>query len=117
MLPQQSGFDRQDDLRIIVDRPENANGARGGVVYSNGEEQGMDPDPRVVFMGTPEFAVPPLAALLRAGYDVAGVLTRRDSASGRGQRIEESPVKQFARAENLLIQQPGTCENRTLWPR
>lgn len=71
----------------------------------------MDRSRRVVFMGTPEFAVPPLVALLRSGYDVAGVLTRRDSASGRGQHLEESPVKQIARAENLLVQQPDTLRD------
>jgi len=68
----------------------------------------MEPSLRVVFMGTPEFAVPPLAALLRAGYDVVGVLTREDSPAGRGRRVEESPVKQMALAEKLLIQQPRT---------
>jgi methionyl-tRNA formyltransferase len=68
----------------------------------------MGTSPRVVFMGTPEFAVPPLAALLQAGYDVEGVLTREDSLSGRGRKVEASPVKQFALAEKLLIQQPHT---------
>jgi methionyl-tRNA formyltransferase len=59
-------------------------------------------------MGTPEFAVPPLVALLRSGYNVAGVLTRKDSLAGRGQQIEESPVKQIARTMKLLVQQPNT---------
>jgi methionyl-tRNA formyltransferase len=68
----------------------------------------MDSSPRVVFMGTPEFAVPPLLALLRSGYDIVGVLTRPDSPAGRGQQMEESPVKEIARAENLSIHQPRT---------
>lgn len=63
---------------------------------------------RVVFMGTPEFAVPSLAALLSAGYDVVGVLTREDQPAGRGQRVEESPVKKLARANGLPVQQPRT---------
>jgi methionyl-tRNA formyltransferase len=71
----------------------------------------MDVGPRVVFMGTPEFAVPPLEALLRSGYQVAGVLTREDQPAGRGQRVEESPVKQIARAADLLVLQPRTLRD------
>ncbi len=66
---------------------------------------------RVVFMGTPEFAVPSLAALLREGYQVAGVLTRQDQPAGRGQKLEESPVKQLARTHGLAIQQPVTLRD------
>jgi methionyl-tRNA formyltransferase len=66
---------------------------------------------RVVFMGTPEFAVPALAALLRSGYNIVGVLTRPDSPAGRGRQIEESPIKQVARAEKLPIQQPHTLRD------
>ena len=43
---------------------------------------------RTVFMGTPEFAVPALNALLRDGYNVVGVLTRQDQPAGRGQQVE-----------------------------
>ena len=63
---------------------------------------------RLVFMGTPEFAVPSLAALLRAGYDVVGVLTKEDQPAGRGQKLEASAVKQLAQAHGLTIQQPHT---------
>ncbi|MCX6032935.1 MAG: methionyl-tRNA formyltransferase [Chloroflexi bacterium] len=66
---------------------------------------------RVVFMGTPEFAVPSLAALLREGYQVAGVLTRKDQPAGRGQKLEESPVKQLARTHGLALQQPATLRD------
>jgi methionyl-tRNA formyltransferase len=66
---------------------------------------------RVVFMGTPEFAVPSLAALLREGQEVVGVLTRPDRPAGRGRRVEESPVKELARANGLLVQQPGSLRN------
>jgi methionyl-tRNA formyltransferase len=66
---------------------------------------------RVVFMGTPEFAVPSLAALLQEGYNVAGVLTRQDQPAGRGQKLEESPVKQLARGRGLTIQQPRTLRD------
>ena len=63
---------------------------------------------RCVFMGTPEFAVPSLAALLAAGYDVVGVLTKEDQPAGRGQKLEASAVKQLAQAHGLTIQQPST---------
>ncbi len=63
---------------------------------------------RTVFMGTPEFAVPSLAALLAAGYDLAGVYTRADQPAGRGQRLAESPVKQLARGHGLSVYQPAT---------
>jgi methionyl-tRNA formyltransferase len=66
---------------------------------------------RLVFMGTPEFAVSSLFALLRGGYDIAGVLTKEDQPAGRGQKLEESPVKQLAKTHGLTIQQPGTLRS------
>jgi methionyl-tRNA formyltransferase len=71
----------------------------------------MNSSPRVMFMGTPEFAVPSLRTLLKSGYDVVGVLTRPDSPAGRGQQMEESPVKQIARSERLAIYQPRTLRD------
>ncbi len=63
-------------------------------------------DTRVVFMGTPEFAVPSLEALVAAGYDVVGVLTQPDRPAGRGRQIESSPVKHAALAHGITVQQP-----------
>ena len=63
---------------------------------------------RCIFMGTPEFAVPSLAALLDAGYDLVGVLTKEDQSAGRGQKLEASAVKRLAQAHGLTIQQPRT---------
>jgi methionyl-tRNA formyltransferase len=63
---------------------------------------------RVVFMGTPEFAVPSLAALLSDGYEISAVYTREDQPAGRGQRLEQSPVKQFALGQGLRVEQPRT---------
>ncbi len=57
-------------------------------------------------MGTPAFAVPSLRALLAAGYEVAAVYTREDQPAGRGQRLEPSPVKQFAVGQGLHVEQP-----------
>ncbi len=65
----------------------------------------------VVFMGTPDFAVPSLAALLRAGYRVVGVLTREDRPAGRGQQIEQSPVKRLALEAGLPVQQPRSLRD------
>ena len=61
---------------------------------------------RIVFMGTPAFAVPSLQALLDAGYEVAGVITQPDRPSGRGNRVVFSPVKELALAHGLRVLQP-----------
>jgi methionyl-tRNA formyltransferase len=66
---------------------------------------------RCIFMGTPEFAVPSLAALLREGYEIGGVLTKEDQPAGRGQKLEASAVKQLAQAHGLTIQQPSTLRS------
>jgi methionyl-tRNA formyltransferase len=63
---------------------------------------------RIVFMGTPEFSVPSLAALVRDGYEVAAVVTQPDRPAGRGRRLELSPVKAFAVEHDLPILQPPT---------
>lgn len=63
---------------------------------------------RIVFMGTPDFAVPSLAALVAGGYDVAAVVTQPDRPSGRGRQMATSPVKQFAEAHALPALQPET---------
>jgi methionyl-tRNA formyltransferase len=62
---------------------------------------------RVLFFGTPEFAVPSLNALVGEGFDVVGVVTRPDAALGRHRsRLEPTPVKQAALAEGLPVLQP-----------
>lgn len=61
---------------------------------------------RLVFMGTPPFAVPSLEALLRAGHEVAAVYTQPDRPAGRGQEIQTSPVKRAALAASLPVRQP-----------
>lgn len=65
---------------------------------------------RVIFMGTPEFSVPALAALLRAGYGVAAVVTQPDRPAGRGRKLEPSPVKVFAVQHGLPVLQPPTLK-------
>ena len=63
-------------------------------------------DLRIVFMGTPDFAVTTLKALLEHNYNVVGVITAPDRKAGRGQKIKASAVKQFALEHNLNILQP-----------
>ena len=66
----------------------------------------MDNKPRIVFMGTPAFAVASLSALLQAKMNVVGVVTAPDKPAGRGMQLQQSAVKQFALAHNLPILQP-----------
>jgi methionyl-tRNA formyltransferase len=66
----------------------------------------MDNKPRIVFMGTPAFAVASLNALLQAKMNVVGVVTAPDKPAGRGMQLQQSAVKQFALAHNLAILQP-----------
>jgi methionyl-tRNA formyltransferase len=62
-------------------------------------------------MGTPDFAVPSLSALLAAGYEIVAVYTREDQPAGRGQRFEQSPVKRFALEPRLHVEQPRTLRS------
>ena len=66
----------------------------------------MDKMPRIVFMGTPAFAVASLSALLAAKMNVVGVVTAPDKPGGRGMQLQQSAVKQFALAHNLPLLQP-----------
>jgi methionyl-tRNA formyltransferase len=61
---------------------------------------------RLVFLGTPAFAVPTLEAIVRAGHEVAAVLTQPDRPRGRGQNLGHSPVKQAALALEIEVYQP-----------
>jgi methionyl-tRNA formyltransferase len=63
-------------------------------------------DLRIVFMGTPEFAVATLGALLMNGLNVVAVVTAPDKPSGRGRKISQSAVKEFAVASSLPVLQP-----------
>ena len=66
---------------------------------------------RIVYMGTPEFAVAPLDALIRNGYEIAGVVTVADKASGRGLKINESAVKKYAVEHNIPVLQPVSLKD------
>ncbi|ETZ20387.1 methionyl-tRNA formyltransferase [Pedobacter sp. V48] len=61
---------------------------------------------KIVFMGTPDFAVVSLNALVEAGFDVVGVVTAADKPAGRGQKLNESAVKQYAVSKGIKVLQP-----------
>lgn len=61
---------------------------------------------RIVYMGTPEFAVAPLEALIAKGYNIAGVVTVADKPSGRGLKVNESAVKKYAVEHGIPVLQP-----------
>ncbi len=62
---------------------------------------------RILFWGTPEFALPSLGALLGEGHDVVGVVTQPDRPRGRGRTRSPSPVKEFAETESIPVLQPA----------
>lgn len=61
---------------------------------------------KIVYMGTPRFAVPPLEALIEAGHEIAAVVTRTDKPAGRGKILTAPPVKETAVRAGLPVQQP-----------
>src|SRR5260370_7891716 len=74
---------------------------------------------RIIYMGTPQFAVPPLEALIAGarpglilpeGYEIATVITRVDKPAGRGREIVYSPVKQAALTYGIPVWQPGSLK-------
>lgn len=66
---------------------------------------------RIVFMGTPEFAVASLEALLNEGFNIVGVITAPDKQGGRGMKLQESAVKKYAVEKGLNILQPEKLKN------
>ena len=63
-------------------------------------------DFRIVFMGTPEFAVATLRSLIENKYNVVGVVTMPDKPAGRGHKKQESDIKKYAVSQNLQVLQP-----------
>jgi len=61
---------------------------------------------KIIFLGTPGFAVPSLKILVDNGYDIVAVITAPDKPAGRGQKLHESEVKQYAKSKGLKILQP-----------
>ena len=61
---------------------------------------------KIIYMGTPEFAVEPLRALVNGGYNVVAVITMPDKPAGRGMKLQSSPVKNFAMSCGIPVLQP-----------
>lgn len=72
---------------------------------------------KIIFAGTPEFAVPALQALIDAGHQVSLVLTQPDRPSGRGMKLKASPVKQLAVARGIEVFQPETLKDADVQAR
>jgi methionyl-tRNA formyltransferase len=70
-----------------------------------------DTRPRTLFLGTPDFSVPPLQRLIAAGIPPAAVLTQPDRPAGRGRGLQASPVKQAAATAGIPVHQPATLKN------
>ena len=68
---------------------------------------------KVVFFGTPTFAVPTLDALLSSSHQVVGVVTQPDKPRGRGQKASDAPVKARAKGAGLVVLQPPTLKDPT----
>jgi methionyl-tRNA formyltransferase len=69
------------------------------------------PARRLLFAGTPEFAVPSLRALLASRHELVAVLTQPDRPAGRGRRARPSPVKLLARAHGIAVHQPASLQS------
>ena len=66
---------------------------------------------KIVYMGTPEFAVPPLKAIIDSGHNVVGVFTQPDKPKGRGYVLTPPPVKEYAAENNIPVFQPTSMKN------
>lgn len=73
----------------------------------------MNKNIKIVFMGTPEFAVASLKKIYESGFDIVGVVTSQDKPAGRGQKIKLSAIKIFAEEKGLRIFQPSNLKDET----
>jgi methionyl-tRNA formyltransferase len=68
-------------------------------------------DLRIIYMGTPEFAVPSLQILVENGFSIVAVITAPDKPKGRGQKLATSPVKDYAVSQNIPVLQPTNLKH------
>ena len=66
---------------------------------------------RIIFMGTPDFAVPSLKVLVENGFNIVAVITAPDKPKGRGQKLAVSPVKAYSQSRNIPVLQPTNLKN------
>ena len=71
---------------------------------------------KILYMGTPDFALLPLKKLIEDGHEICGVVTREDKPKGRGMKVLMTPVKELALAENIPVFQPTSLKNGELSP-
>lgn len=69
---------------------------------------------KIIFAGTPEFAVPALAGLIEAGHEIVMVLTQPDRPAGRGMKLKASPIKQLALQHKLTVFQPASLKSEAV---
>ena len=84
----------------------NMDGLKNGFRKLKAKVMSLFKKTRIVYMGTPEFAVAPLDELIKSGYEVVGVVTVADKASGRGLKVNESAVKKYAVEHSIPVLQP-----------
>ena len=81
---------------------------------TKGNDRSMEKkDLRIVYMGTPDFAVEPLKKLVEGGYNVVGCITMPDKPAGRGHKIQFSPVKEYAIEKGIPLLQPEKLKDET----
>ena len=66
---------------------------------------------KIIFAGTPDFAVPALQMLINTGHDICAVYTQPDRPAGRGRKLSPSPIKELALSANIPVQQPETLKS------
>lgn len=71
----------------------------------------MKKDLRIIFMGTPDFAIPSLRILIESGYHIVAVITAQDKPRGRGRKLTPPPVKSFAQEHNIPVLQPPNLKD------
>lgn len=89
----------------------NIGNIRNGFRKTKAKIMGFFKKTRIVYMGTPEFAVAPLDELIRNGHKVVGVVTVADKASGRGLKVNESAVKKYAVEHGIPVLQPVSLKD------
>ncbi|MDO4788744.1 MAG: methionyl-tRNA formyltransferase [Johnsonella sp.] len=72
---------------------------------------------KIIFMGTPDFALEPLRALIAAGHEIKAVLTKEDKPRNRGYEMHFTPVKEEALRQGILVLQPKTLKDAQLWEK
>ena len=69
---------------------------------------------RILFMGTPDFAVASLKRLVEDGHEICGVITQPDKPKNRGHKMQPTPVKEYALTQNIPVFQPVTCRDEAV---